>query len=154
VNAVALSPDGRTIVSGSLDRTVKVWDAHDGRLLRSLEGHTDSVNAVAVSPDGRFIVSGSDDKTVKVWDAASGRLLRSLDGHTDRVRAVAVSPDGRTIVSGSHDRTIRAWDLVSGESRVLFWNDAAIFSLALSGDGQLLACGDKSGRVWIFDVVA
>jgi WD40 repeat protein len=108
---------------------------------------------VAVSPDGRFIVSGSDDKTVKVWDAASGRLLRSLDGHTDRVRAVAVSPDGRTIVSGSHDRTIRAWDLVSGESRVLFWNDAAIFSLALSGDGQLLACGDKSGRVWMFDVV-
>jgi hypothetical protein len=54
---------------------------------------------------------------------------------------------------GVDSRTIRAWDLASGESRVLFWSDAAIFSLALSGDGQLLACGDVSGRVWIFDVV-
>ena len=81
VTAVALSADGRTIVSGSFDRTVKVWDAHDGRLLRSLEGHTDAVRAVAVSPDGRTIVSGSHDRTVKVWEAESGRLLRSLEGH-------------------------------------------------------------------------
>jgi WD40 repeat protein len=57
--AVAVSPDGRFIVSGSEDRTVKVWELESGRLLRSLEGHTDDVNAVAVSPDGRFIVSGS-----------------------------------------------------------------------------------------------
>jgi WD40 repeat protein len=80
---------------------VKVWEAESGRLLRSLEGHTDWVRAVAVSPDGRTIVSGSRDRTVKVWEAESGRLLRSLEGHTDLVRAVAVSPDGRTIVSGS-----------------------------------------------------
>jgi WD40 repeat protein len=83
------------------DRTVKVWELESGRLLRSLEGHTDWVRAVAVSPDGRFIVSGSDDRTVKVWELESGRLLRSLEGHTGRVRAVAVSPDGRFIVSGS-----------------------------------------------------
>jgi WD40 repeat protein len=69
------------------------------------------------------------------------------------VWAVAVSPDGRLIVSGSGDRTIRAWDPESGESRVLFWNDAAIPSLALSGAGRLLACGDAAGRVWIFDWV-
>jgi WD40 repeat protein len=60
VNAVAVSPDGRFIVSGSDDRTVKVWELESGRLLRSLEGHTDRVRAVAVSPDGRFIVSGSE----------------------------------------------------------------------------------------------
>ena len=79
--------------------------------------------------------------------------LHSLEGHTGAVNAVALSPDGRTIVSGSWDHTIRAWNLTSGKSCVLFWSDAAIFSLALSGDGQLLACGDVSGRVWLFDVV-
>jgi WD40 repeat protein len=111
------------------------------------------VRAVAVSPDRCFLVSGSRDRTVKVWEAESGRLLRSLEGHTGVVRAVAVSPDGRFIVSGSADHTIRAWDPESGESRVLFWNDAAIPSLALSCDGRLLACGDAVGRVWIFDWV-
>jgi hypothetical protein len=103
VRAVAVSPDGRFIVSGSDDRTVKVWELESGRLLRSLEGHTDGVRAVAVSPDGRFIVSGSSDRTVKVWELESGRLLRSLEGHTGWVNAVAVSPDGRFIVSGSSD---------------------------------------------------
>jgi hypothetical protein len=108
--AVAVSPDGRFIVSGSSDRTVKVWELESGRLLRSLEGHTDGVWAVAVSPDGRFIVSGSEDRTVKVWELESGRLLRSLEGHTDWVRAVAVSPDGRFIVSGSSDHTVKVWE--------------------------------------------
>jgi len=114
VRAVAVSPDGRFIVSGSVDRTVKVWEAESGRLLRSLEGHTDDVNAVAVSPDGRFIVSGSEDRTVKVWEAESGRLLRSLEGHTGSVNTVGVSPDGRFIVSGSDDRTVKVWAVDSG----------------------------------------
>ncbi|RME76566.1 MAG: hypothetical protein D6784_05530, partial [Chloroflexi bacterium] len=90
---------------------------------------------------------------VMVWDAQSGRPLRALEGHTGWVRAVAVSPDGRWIVSGSSDRTLRAWDLESGQSRLLFWNDAPIRSLALSGYGRTLACGDSQGRVWIFEWV-
>jgi WD40 repeat protein len=89
-------------------------DAHDGRLLRSLEGHTAGVFAVALSPDGRTIVSGSFDRTVKVWDARDGRLRRSLEGHTDGVIAVALSPDGSTIVSGSDDRTVKVWDAATG----------------------------------------
>ncbi|RME33147.1 MAG: serine/threonine protein kinase, partial [Thermoflexia bacterium] len=127
--------------------------AETGRLLRSLEGHTGPVYAVAVSPDGRFIVSGSWDHTVRVWEAETGNLLRSLEGHTDRVTAVAVSPDGLTLLSASDDRTLRAWDLESGRSRLLFWNDASLSSLALSRDGRTLACGDYAGRVWIFEWV-
>jgi WD40 repeat protein len=131
--AVAVSPDGRFIVSGSDDRTVKVWELESGRLLRSLEGHTDWVRAVAVSPDGRFIVSGSSDRTVKVWELESGRLLRSLEGHTDGVRAVAVSPDGRFIVSGSEDRTVKVWEARKRAAAAL---PGRPYGLGAGGGGQ------------------
>ncbi|MGB9751449.1 hypothetical protein [Roseiflexus castenholzii] len=91
------------------------------------------------------------DRTLKVWEAATGRLLRSLEGHTADVNAVAVSPDGGAILSASIDRTLRAWDLESGQARLLFWNDAPLLSLALSGDVRTLDCGDVAGWVWIFE---
>jgi hypothetical protein len=111
VASVAWSPDGRYLASGSRDDTVRVWDAANGQLLRTLAGHTDWVRSVAWSPDGRFLASGSDDRTVRVWDAADGRLLRTLEGHTSKVWSVAWSPDGRYLASGSTDDTIRIWGI-------------------------------------------
>ena len=92
VNGCAFSPDGTRILSASDDHTLKVWDADSGRLLRSLDGHTDWVRGCAFSPDGTRILSASADHTLKVWDADSGRLLRSLDGHTHRVNGCALQP--------------------------------------------------------------
>ena len=76
VEAVAFSPDGRFIVSGSGDRTLGLWDAANGALLKTFRGHDGPVYSVAFSPDGRFIVSGSDDQTLKLWDAGSGALRK------------------------------------------------------------------------------
>ena len=110
VCSVAFSPDGKRIVSGSADRTVRVWDVQSGECLQTLVGHENWVMSVAFSPDGLQIVSGSADRTVRVWDAQSGECLRSLTGHGHGVWSVAFSPDGSQIVSGSADRTIRLWD--------------------------------------------
>jgi WD40 repeat protein len=112
VNSVAFSPDGGTIVSGSKDRTLKLWDAATGRELRTFIGHLDSVTSVAFSPDGRIIGSGSEDNTIKLWDAATGRELRTLVGHMNSVNSVTFSSEGRQIVSGGEDGTVRLWDLV------------------------------------------
>ena len=73
VYSVAWSPNGKTLASGSGDRTVKLWDVATGKLLASLRGHTGAVYTVAWSPDGKTLASGSDDRTVKLWDAAVGK---------------------------------------------------------------------------------
>ena len=85
-----MTPDGRSVVSGSNDKTVRVWELESGRLLRTLKGHTSRVNSVSVTPDGQSIISGSDDKTVRVRELDSGRLLRTLEGHAGPVYSVAV----------------------------------------------------------------
>ncbi|KIK28158.1 hypothetical protein PISMIDRAFT_606419 [Pisolithus microcarpus 441] len=111
--SVAFSPDGKRIVSGSGDETVRVWDAERGVQIGShLEGHTDRVISVAFSPDGKRIVSGSWDKTVRVWDAERGIQIGShLEGHMDGVNSIAISTDGKRIVSGSEDNMVKAWDV-------------------------------------------
>jgi WD40 repeat protein len=130
---VAYSPDGRRIISGSNDNTVRVWDAQSGAELACLRRHEESVTSVAYSPDGRRIVSGSDDHTVRVWDAQSGAELACLRGHEGSFLRVAYSPDGRRIVSGSSDYTVRVWDAESGECLEVIKGSRDIDPIASAG---------------------
>jgi small GTP-binding protein len=108
---VALSGDGKLALSGSDDKTVRVWEVESGRALRVLEGHSDSVWSVALSGDGKLALSGSDDKTVRVWEVESGRALRVLEGHSDSVWSVALSGDGKLAFSGAVNGVLRSWNL-------------------------------------------
>jgi WD40 repeat protein len=151
VAAVAVSPDGRAVVSGSDDGAVRIWDMATGQALRTLEGHRKGVNAVAVSRDGQRVVSASDDGMVRVWDLASGRLLLALEGHSGWVDAVAVTPDSRLVVSGSSDRTVCVWDLATGRAlRILKGHRGWVLGVAVSPDGRhAVSCSDDSTvRVW------
>ncbi|KZP21256.1 hypothetical protein FIBSPDRAFT_1044218 [Athelia psychrophila] len=151
---IAFSPDGTKIVSGSSDKTVRVWDAITGQAaLPPLEGHEEEVYSAAFSPDGTKIVSGSSDKTVRVWDAVTGQAaLLPLEGHEDWVVSAAFSPDGTKIVSGSGDKTVRVWDAVTGQAALppLEGHEDQVNSVAFSPDGTKIVSGsgDHTVRVW------
>jgi WD40 repeat protein len=156
VTAVALSWDGRCrrIVSGSRDRTVKVWDLESGRQLHTLKGHSDAVTCVTVTPNGRLIVSGSEDHTLRVWDMESTQEVRTLPGHSAEVNGVAVTPDGRRVVSASSDRTLKIWDLESGrELRTLNGHNGEVKAVAVCLDGRRVVSGafDQMLKVWDLD---
>ena len=111
VSSVAFSPDGEMALSGSTDKTMRLWDLASGRTIRTLSGHSEWVRSVAFSPDGKTAFSGSDDKTLRLWNLASGDEIRTLSGHSGYINSVAISPDGKTALSGSDDNTLRLWEI-------------------------------------------
>jgi WD40 repeat protein len=112
VYSVAFSPDGKHVVSGSRDNSIRIWDAETQEVVGGpLLGHTDRVNSVAFSPDGRHIVSGSNDHRVRIWYVETQEGVgRPFFGHSNDVTSVAFLPDGKRIISGSRDGTVRIWD--------------------------------------------
>ncbi|MBD2447175.1 serine/threonine protein kinase [Nostoc sp. FACHB-152] len=155
VNAIAISPNGKILVSGSDDKTIKVWNLTTGKIIRKLEGHSDSVQALAISPNGKILVSGSDDNTIKVWNLATGKLIRTLIGHKFWVRSLAISSDGRNLASGSFDKTIKLWNLnQNAPARTLTGNRNTITSVAFSPDNTTLASTSRDRSIKLWDVAS
>jgi eukaryotic-like serine/threonine-protein kinase len=150
--AVTVSPDGKTLASGSFDKTVRLWTSA-GELQQIISGHTDAVRAVAISADGQTLASGSSDKTIKIWDLQTGELLHTLTGHRGPIWSVAFTPDGQTLASGSYDGTIKIWDLQSGTLlRTLPEHYDSVWTVTISPDGQTLASGSYDGTIKIWDL--
>ncbi|KAH9022932.1 hypothetical protein EDB84DRAFT_1564855 [Lactarius hengduanensis] len=155
VLSVACSPDGRQIVTGSMDNAVRVWDAQSGLPLTDpLKGHTFMVTSVAYSPDGTNIISASYDCTVRIWNSQTGVPIgEPLKGHTQPLTSVAYSPDGAHIISGSTDMTVRIWNSQTGTPvrEPLRGPSGHIMSVAYSPDGTHIICGSDDTGIWMWD---
>ena len=152
VLGVAIAPDGKTAISASWDKTLKIWDTETGRELQTLTGHTKPVLGVAIAPDGKQAISASWDTTLKIWDTDSGRELRTLTGHTDKVTAVAIATDGRTAISTSRDTTLKIWETDSGRELRTFTtgHTDGVWAVAIAPDGKrgISASWDKTLKIW------
>jgi WD40 repeat protein len=150
VSSVAYSPDGKWIVSGSSDKTLKVWDAATGQETLTLHHHYLPVSSLAYSPDGKWIVSGSEDEMLMVSEAATGQQTLTLE-HRGTVNSVVYSPDGTRIVSGSSKSTLKVWDAKTGmEILTLTGHSDAVTSISYSPNGKWIVSGsgDNTLKVW------
>ena len=175
VHAIAISPDGQFIASGSNDKTIKLWQVGTGKLVRQLgrwsSSHSSMIDSVAFSPissnlssqgdSGKsagvadlnrgILASGSWDNTIKLWDVNTGKEIRTLTGHANWVNSVAFSPDGKFLASGSADCTIKLWQVHSGrEISILTGHSSYVRCVAFSPDGQTLVSGgdDDTIKIW------
>ncbi|MDJ0751688.1 MAG: NB-ARC domain-containing protein [Woeseiaceae bacterium] len=142
VRALAISVDGRWLVSGSEDWMLHLWDLNDGRVVRNFQGHGGAIHSVAFSRDGKFILSGSEDRTLRLWRVASGEEVSAFRGHTLAVQGVAMSADGSVAASVSEDGSVRTWDLNTKETKVVFkGREHQLNAIAMTADGGTLAFG-------------
>jgi serine/threonine protein kinase/WD40 repeat protein len=160
VESVAVSPDGRRVLSGSSDRTMVLWDIKSRAEVQRFAGHGGWVMSVAFSPDGRQALSGGEDKVIRLWDLETGGLIREFKGHPDWVIRVAFSPDGRRVYStsgGFHDSdwrkgtdfAVRVWDVETGRQiGKMEGHRGVVWGLSVSPDGRKLLTGGDTIIVW------
>jgi WD40 repeat protein/serine/threonine protein kinase len=151
VTSLSFSPDGKTLVSGSEDLNVRVWDLATAQS-QPLAAHTREVTCVSFSPDGTTIASGSNDDSVRLWDLATGKS-RALVGHTLPVSSVSFSRDGKTLASSSADGTIRLWDVATGQTlQSICGSSDRVNSVSFSPDGRWLVCGSSDSTVSVWQI--
>lgn len=157
VRSVAVSPDGKILASGGLDKTIVLWDVDTGFPIGPpLKGHSDWVTSVAFSPDGKTVVSASADKTILIWDVATGQKITQLAELDKIVSCIAYSPDGKSLVSSALDGSIFLWDVSPRQKIASFSNGVpgSVYSVTFSPDGKTLATTSANHTVVLWDVAS
>ncbi|MCX6328265.1 MAG: hypothetical protein NTZ85_01955 [Bacteroidia bacterium] len=148
ISCITFSPDGNMVLTGSYDKTARLWDIN-GNLLQTLKGHIYPVLSVAFSHDGELLLTGSSDYSARLWDR-NGNCLQKFIGHKNSVNSVVFSPDDKSVLTGSGDSTAILWDL-KGNILQRFKGHAGIISrVAFALDGKTILTGsdDQTSRIW------
>jgi len=152
VSCLSISPDGKSLASGSIHHSLAVADTFNGLHRYKLEGHGDSITAVGWSPDGRLLATGAADASVKLWNGKTGEQLETISNIRSTVTALAISPDNNFLAVASVDYSIRVFDLSTGVlAKVMFGHTKPIEALAFHPNGWLFASGSRDGSVGLWN---
>src|SRR5271157_1356458 len=153
VLSISIAPDGKTLASGSEDRSLRIWDIATGNQKSTMIGHSGAIEAVAFDADGTTLVSGAAEGTIKLWDLSNEREIATLRVGSHDVSSVASSGDSKSLAAGLESGAITLWYLrESVERRVLAGHRSAVYAAAFSPDSKTLASASLDGTVKLWDV--
>jgi WD40 repeat protein len=142
------------LISGSDDRTIRLWDVVTGLVARVFEGHSMAITDLALTGDRRYLASASEDGTIRKWDLWTGTLVRVFEGHGCGVRRVAIESQGRFMVTAAVDNSIRIWDFENGNVvQTIGDNDHPVTWMALTANGLRAVCGTPFGAITVHQIV-
>ncbi|WP_144184284.1 c-type cytochrome [Elioraea rosea] len=153
VKAVAVSPDGAQVLSGSFDQSAILWSPERAAALAVLRAHDGAVNAVAFLPDGRFATAGEEGR-IALWRPGAARPERVFEGHEAKIASLAADPRGRFLVSAAWDRTVRLWPIDGSPPRVFEGHaENAVNAVGVLADGSAIVSAGYDGtlRLWPLD---
>jgi len=154
VMCAAVSSDGLTIATGTLNGEIRIWDADSGRPRKSWTAHADRVWEIAFSPDGTTLASCSEDETIRLWELPDATLLKELRGHTHWIPSIAYSPDGTRLASAAADETARVWDVANGTClKELRGHTGWVMSVCFAPAGDQIATAGADGTVRLWDAI-
>ncbi len=152
-SAIACSPMGRVILSGSVSGWGILWNVETGTIVRRFIGHKQSISSAVFSPNGTQVLTGSLDTTARLWDTETGGLIRIFSGHTGEINATVFSPNGSQALTGSSDGTAILWNINTGEKiHTLTGHSDIIYSAAFSPDGAMALTGSADRTAILWDV--
>jgi len=150
IRSFSISADGRSLVTGAWDQTVRLWDLKSGKELRRYVGATDSVLDVALSEDSTLVAAGTADGAVLLWRLEDGQQPRRFDGHEGAVNAVAFSHRGEVLVTCGNDQTVRIWNLSTGDE-LRCRGKSRWTAVAVSFDDRWVLAGGRDGTLVLWD---
>lgn len=150
IYSLAWSPDGHTLASASMDRSIRLWDTVNWKTCRALTGFPPWGKEIAWSPDSQILASGVGDGAIILWEPTLGRKIKEVKGHYQSINSLSWSPDGRTLVSSSRDGKVLLWDRSDWRpSQLSTGHNEAMMMVAWSPDGKHLALGsEKNIFLW------